>query len=142
MLKKKSKKKIKVGIIGLGVVGKRRRFFIDRNKDYKLTCASDINFKKSVNNIKAIIYLNSIENLNILTPKFGDSKSKKNNRDDIPAEAPINGPFDPDNKQATPPKNIPKKNILIVIFFPNKLSIEFVENTNKIIIKINSKSPW
>ena len=47
MLRKKTKKKIKVGIIGLGVVGKRRRFFIDRNKDYKLTCASDINFKKN-----------------------------------------------------------------------------------------------
>ncbi len=36
---------------------------------------------------------------------------------------------------------IPKKNKLTVIFFPNKLAIELVENINKIIIKINSKSP-
>ena len=92
--------------------------------------------------MKAIIYLNSTVNLNILTPKFGDSKSKKNSSDEIPAEDPINEPFDPDNKQATPPKNIPKKNKLIVIFFPNKLAIELDENNNKIIIKINSKSPW
>jgi len=40
-------KKIKVGIIGFGVVGKRRMNFIKKNKFYKLNCISDIRFKKN-----------------------------------------------------------------------------------------------
>tara|TARA_Y100001958_G_C21233599_1_gene559664 strand:+ start:222 stop:1268 length:1047 start_codon:yes stop_codon:yes gene_type:complete len=69
LLKRKRKKKIKVGIIGLGVVGKRRRFFIERNKDYQLTCASDINFKNNfcknnINYYKDYKTLISKENIN------------------------------------------------------------------------------
>ena len=38
--------KINVAIIGLGVVGKKRREFIEKNKNYNLVAASDIFFKK------------------------------------------------------------------------------------------------
>ena len=38
--------KINVAIIGYGVVGKRRREFIDKNKKYNLITVSDISFKK------------------------------------------------------------------------------------------------
>ncbi len=37
---------IKVGIIGFGVVGQRRKKYILKNRSYKLCCISDINFKK------------------------------------------------------------------------------------------------
>ena len=48
--------------------------------------------------MKAIIYLNSTVNLNILTPKFGEIKSRKNNSEDTPAEAPIRGDLAPKTK--------------------------------------------
>ena len=40
------KKKIKVAIIGFGVVGKRRKKYIEKNKKYNLVAVSDIQFKK------------------------------------------------------------------------------------------------
>ena len=40
------KKKIKVAIIGYGVVGKRRKNFIIQNKKYSLEAISDITFTK------------------------------------------------------------------------------------------------
>ena len=39
-------KTLKTAIIGYGVVGKRRKLFIERNKNYKLLYISDIKFKK------------------------------------------------------------------------------------------------
>ena len=39
--------KINVAIIGLGVVGKKRKYFIEKNKKYNLIAASDIRFKKN-----------------------------------------------------------------------------------------------
>ena len=39
--------KINTAIIGFGVVGKRRKFFIEKNKNYNLKYISDINFKKN-----------------------------------------------------------------------------------------------
>lgn len=39
-------KKIKVAIIGMGVVGKKRKFFLSRNKKYIVKYISDIRFKK------------------------------------------------------------------------------------------------
>jgi predicted dehydrogenase len=39
--------KISTGIIGLGVVGKRRKFFIEKNSNYRITAISDIRFKKN-----------------------------------------------------------------------------------------------
>tara|TARA_A100001015_G_C15005730_1_gene720570 strand:- start:146 stop:1162 length:1017 start_codon:yes stop_codon:yes gene_type:complete len=40
--------KINVGIIGFGVVGKRRQIYIVKNKNYILKCVSDIRFKKDL----------------------------------------------------------------------------------------------
>lgn len=37
---------IKVGIIGYGVVGRRRRKYIEKNNKYKLVCVSDIKYKR------------------------------------------------------------------------------------------------
>ena len=39
--------KINVAIIGLGVVGKKRKYFIEKNNKYNLIAASDIRFKKN-----------------------------------------------------------------------------------------------
>ena len=38
--------KINVAIIGLGVVGKKRREFIEKNRNYNLVATSDVLFKK------------------------------------------------------------------------------------------------
>jgi predicted dehydrogenase len=37
-------KKLKVGIVGYGIVGKRRRIFIDQNSKLKTTCVCDVRF--------------------------------------------------------------------------------------------------
>ena len=39
-------KKINVAIVGLGVVGKRRKEFIEKNKNYNLIAISDSRFKR------------------------------------------------------------------------------------------------
>ena len=41
------KKKLRVGIAGYGVVGKRRRFFIDQHPNMQTVAVCDIKFKKS-----------------------------------------------------------------------------------------------
>ena len=41
-------KTLKTAIIGYGVVGKKRKLFIERNKNYKLLYISDIKFKKNI----------------------------------------------------------------------------------------------
>ena len=41
-------KKLKVAIIGCGVVGKRRKSFILKNKNYQLVAVSDICFLKEI----------------------------------------------------------------------------------------------
>ena len=43
----KLKSKIRVGIIGYGVVGKKRRKFIDLNKKYNLVCISDVKYTRN-----------------------------------------------------------------------------------------------
>ncbi|MEK7554892.1 MAG: Gfo/Idh/MocA family oxidoreductase, partial [Patescibacteria group bacterium] len=40
------KKKLKVGIAGYGVVGKKRRAFIDANLNFVTVAVSDVNFEK------------------------------------------------------------------------------------------------
>ena len=40
--------KLSTGIIGLGVVGKRRKIFIEKNNNYKIIAISDIRFKKKL----------------------------------------------------------------------------------------------
>ncbi len=47
---------IRVGVIGFGVVGKRRKKYILENKFYKLICISDISFKKDNAHNKIIYY--------------------------------------------------------------------------------------
>ena len=44
---KVKKQKLKVGIAGYGVVGKRRRQFIDQNQKLQTVVVSDIKFRKS-----------------------------------------------------------------------------------------------
>ena len=39
--------KLKTAIIGFGVVGKRRRIFIEKNKNYKVVAISDVRFKRN-----------------------------------------------------------------------------------------------
>ena len=48
-------KKINVGIIGLGVVGQRRKKFINKNKNYNLIAISDVRFKKNFKKKKNIL---------------------------------------------------------------------------------------
>ena len=58
-------KKIKVAIIGYGVVGKRRKNFIIQNKKYSLEAISDVTFiKKKFQNKKITYYKNYYELLN------------------------------------------------------------------------------
>ena len=51
-------KTLKTAIIGYGVVGKRRRMYIERNKNYKLLYISDIKFKKNIKSKKIIFFKN------------------------------------------------------------------------------------
>ncbi len=52
-------KKIRVGIVGYGVVGKRRMQFILNNKSFELVCVSDIGIKKK--KIKKIFFYKNFE---------------------------------------------------------------------------------
>ena len=54
--------KISAAIIGLGVVGKRRRFFIEKNRNYKIIAISDIRFKKNFKK-KNILYFKNYKYL-------------------------------------------------------------------------------
>ena len=40
--------KLRTAIIGMGVVGKRRRYFIEKNKNYQIIAVSDNTFKKDL----------------------------------------------------------------------------------------------
>ena len=95
-----------------------------------------------MNKIKAIRYLYLIVNLNTLRPKSGDNKNKNIKREEIPADAPIRGDWDPEKRYVTPPKKIPVKKRLIEIFSPNKFEIELVVKKRRNIIKISSNKPW
>ena len=56
------KKRISVAIIGCGVVGKRRKKFIEKNNNYSLIAISDIRFKKKKNFSKIrFIIINTIQ---------------------------------------------------------------------------------
>ena len=52
----KTNKIIRVAIIGCGVVGTRRKYFIEKNKSYLLIAVSDIKFKKKLSSKKNINY--------------------------------------------------------------------------------------
>ena len=54
--------KISTAIIGLGVVGKRRKYFIEKNPNYKIIAISDIRFKKNFKK-KNILYFKNYNNL-------------------------------------------------------------------------------
>ena len=51
-------KTLKTAIIGYGVVGKRRKMYIERNKNYKLLYISDIKFKKNIKSKTIIFFKN------------------------------------------------------------------------------------
>ena len=51
-------KDLKTAIIGYGVVGKKRKLFIEQNKNYKLLYISDIKFKKNIKNKSITFYKN------------------------------------------------------------------------------------
>ena len=51
-------KTLKTAIIGYGVVGKKRKLFIERNKNYKLLYISDIKFKNNIKNKSITFYKN------------------------------------------------------------------------------------
>ena len=57
------KKKIKVAIIGCGVVGLRRKYYIEKNKLYSLIAVSDIKFKKKLIFKKSINYFKYYDDL-------------------------------------------------------------------------------
>ena len=54
--------KLSTGIIGLGVVGKRRKIFIEKNNNYKIIAISDIRFKKNFKS-KNIFFFKNYKNL-------------------------------------------------------------------------------
>ena len=55
-------KTLKTAIIGYGIVGKRRKLFIERNKNYKLLYISDIKFKKTIKS-KSITFFKNYKNI-------------------------------------------------------------------------------
>lgn len=57
-------KKLNTAVIGMGIVGKRRMHFIERNKNYNLVAVSDIGFKKDFKKKNICYYknYNSIKN--------------------------------------------------------------------------------
>ena len=59
------KKKINVGIIGNGVVGKRRAKFIKQNKNYSLKYISDISFKKDSQKNELYLFKNYNKIINL-----------------------------------------------------------------------------
>ena len=71
-------KKINVGIIGLGVVGQRRKKFIKKNKNYNLIAISDVRFKKNFKkkkisyykNFKDVLKLNNIDAVYVTLPNY------------------------------------------------------------------------
>ena len=76
---------IRVAIIGLGVVGKKRKFFIEKNKNYKLVAASDIRFKKDFSrngvkyfkNYQDILKLRYIDAIFVTLPNYLSAKVTK-----------------------------------------------------------------
>lgn len=54
--------KLNTAIIGLGVVGKRRKIFIEKNSNYKIIAISDVRFKKNFKK-KNILYFKNYKNL-------------------------------------------------------------------------------
>ena len=58
--------KIKTGIIGYGVVGKKREMYINEDKYLELCAVSDINFEKKSSIIKNVKYLQNYKD--IFTP--------------------------------------------------------------------------
>lgn len=56
-------KKIKVGIIGYGIVGSKRRIYIDKNKYFKLVAVSDIKFKNKYLKKKGVLYFKFFNDL-------------------------------------------------------------------------------
>ena len=51
-------KKLRTAIIGMGVVGKRRKYFIEKNNNYQIVAVSDIKFKKNIKKNKIYYYKN------------------------------------------------------------------------------------
>jgi predicted dehydrogenase len=60
-------KKLRTAIIGMGVVGKRRRYFIEKNDNYKIVAVSDITFQKDTKKNNVYYYKNyeNIKNHNL-----------------------------------------------------------------------------
>ncbi len=54
---------LRVGIAGFGVVGKRRKIFIDQNNKLKIVAISDITFKEELNQRKDIFFLKNYKSL-------------------------------------------------------------------------------
>ena len=54
--------KLSTAIIGLGVVGKRRKIFIEKNNNYKIIAISDIRFKKDFKR-SDVLYFKNYKNL-------------------------------------------------------------------------------
>ncbi len=51
-------KKLRTAIIGMGVVGKRRKYFIEKNNNYQIVAISDIKFKKNIKKNNIYYYKN------------------------------------------------------------------------------------
>ena len=67
-------KKFKVGIIGFGIVGKRRKYYIDRHENLEVKAVCDVRFiEKNFKKGKGRIYSNydQIEKLSKKNNEFG-----------------------------------------------------------------------
>ena len=56
-------KKLNAAIVGMGIVGKRRRYYIEKNKNYNLIAVSDIMFAKNKKIIKNIFHYKSYKDI-------------------------------------------------------------------------------
>jgi predicted dehydrogenase len=56
-------KKLKVGIAGFGVVGKRRRQYIEQNPAFRMTAVSDIAIEREGEGVDGVRYFNNYERL-------------------------------------------------------------------------------
>ena len=55
--------KLRTAIIGMGVVGKRRRYFIEKNKNYQIIAVSDNTFKKDLKKKKKIFFYKNYKDI-------------------------------------------------------------------------------
>ena len=60
-----SDNKLKVGIAGYGVVGRKRKVYIDQNPHLETSCVSDISFSNSIELEKGVHFFKNYNELSV-----------------------------------------------------------------------------